>query len=108
MQIVNIDILNSHIIELDERLEGFALATATSFQNVQKRMDQMDQRFEQVDRKFEQIDKRFDELKEMTYSNGDAIARMMKKMDEEFSAATIQRQRLEESIGRLEQSYGFA
>ena len=91
MQIVNIDILNSHIIELDERLEGFALATATNFQKMQ-----------------EQTDQRFDELKEMTYSNGDAIARMMKKMDEEFSAATIQRQRLEESIGRLEQSYGFA
>ncbi|MBI2475545.1 hypothetical protein HYV69_03935 [Candidatus Uhrbacteria bacterium] len=98
MQIVNIDILNSHIIELDERLEGFALATATSFQNMQEQMDQ----------RFEQADKRFDELKEMAYSNGDAIARMMKKMDEEFSAATAQRQRLGERIERLEQTYGFA
>jgi len=97
MQTVNIDILNSHIIELDERLEGFALATATSFHEMQEQMNQ----------RFAQADQRFDELKEMTYSNGDALARVIKKMDEEFSAATIQRIRIADRMERVEKAVGF-
>jgi len=48
------------------------------------------------------------ELKEHVYANGDTLARIIKKMDQEFSAATIQRSRLSDRIVRLEKAHGFA
>ena len=129
MKNLNMEKLNSHLEDMQEFLERFALSTKQTFnlfeekfKQIDKRFKQVDQRFEQVDQRFEQVDQRFDrveaaiaENKEAIYLNADTIAVMMQKMDAEFAAATLQRQRFldrfdnhENRIVRLESHHSPA
>ena len=49
-----------------------------------------------------------DELKHEVYANGDALGRLIQKVDQEFAANTIQHERMSYRLTRLEHAKGFA
>ena len=80
-------------VRLDAKIEDLAVATKQTFNQHEERFDAIDLRFDQIDKRFDRVENAVLENKSAIDQIKDTLIVMMQKMDAEFAAATLQRQR---------------
>ena len=101
--------MTSKLEQLTKRIDRHEEVYAGIFSTLgrmEKRFDSMDQQFEDMmlatQQNFNQVDKKIESLKHEVYANGDAIARLTLKFDQESTANAIQHERFNEKFDHID------